>query len=457
MGDQEEMKSGGRDRSALVDRLRQVRDARSKPLSKPGPEAKKGLKDGPASFDFASLPAYEQIRFTQAAGHMLGVPAPFFRTIDSREGAVCMMEGKERINFASYDYLGLSGHEDVCTAAVEAAKVWGVSANASRLVGGQRPYHTDLERALANAYGVDDAVVMVSGHATNVTTIGALLGPKDLILMDQLIHNSIAEGAKLSGAARLTFPHNDFEWIDETLSRVRGRYERVLIVIEGLYSMDGDFPDLAEFVKIKRNHDAWLMVDEAHAFGVLGQTGRGIAEMQGVDPKSVEIWMGTLSKTLASCGGYIAGSEALVTFLKFKAPGFVFSVGLSAPVAATATAAVNAMLGEPERVTRLHANGKRFRDGAKAAGLDVGLTEGYAVTPVIIGDSPRAVVAADKLYQAGINALPIIFPAVPEQQARIRFFMTSDHTDEQIDDAVAKTAEIVNGLKDVDLFESLRS
>jgi 7-keto-8-aminopelargonate synthetase-like enzyme len=231
----------------------------------------------------------------------------------------------------------------------------------------------------------------------------------------------------------------------------------VLIVIEGLYSMDGDFPDLAEFVKIKRNHDAWLMVDEAHAFGVLGETGRGIAEMQGVDPRSVEIWMGTLSKTLASCGGYIAGSEALVTYLKFKAPGFVFSVGLSAPVAATAAAAVRAMLDQPERVARLHANGQRFREKAKDAGLDIGLTEGYAVTPVIIGDSPRAVVAADKLYEAGINALPIIFPAVPEQQARIRFFMTSDHTDEQIDDAVAKTAEIVHGLKDVDLFESLRS
>ena len=456
MGELDDMKSGGRDRSALVDKLRQVREARSKTFSKAGSKNRKGADTGPQAFDFASLPAFKQIRFTQAAGHMLGVPEPFFRSIDSREGAVCMMEGKERINFASYDYLGLSGHDGVRAAAVQAAEEWGVSANASRLVGGERPFHQTLERGIADAYGVDDAIAMVSGHATNVTTIGALLGPKDLILMDQLIHNSIAEGARLSGAARLTFPHNDFDWVDETLSRVRGRYERVLIAVEGLYSMDGDFPDLAKFVSVKRKHDTWLMVDEAHAFGVLGETGRGIAEMQEVDPRSVEIWMGTLSKTLASCGGYIAGSEALITYLKFKAPGFVFSVGLSAPAAAAAAAAVQAMLDEPERVARLRHNGLRFREKAKEAGLDVGLTEGYAVTPVIIGDSPRAVVAADRLYETGINALPIIFPAVPEQQARVRFFMTSDHTDAQIDEAVVKTAEIVHALKDVDFFEKLR-
>ncbi|MEL6791923.1 MAG: aminotransferase class I/II-fold pyridoxal phosphate-dependent enzyme, partial [Pseudomonadota bacterium] len=335
-------------------------------------------------------------------------------------------------------------------------KEWGVSANASRLVGGERPYHQALEQALADAYGVDDAICMVSGHATNVTTIGALLGPKDLILMDQLIHNSISEGARLSGAARLTFPHNDFDWVDETLSRVRGRYERVLIVVEGLYSMDGDFPDLAKFVEVKARHDAWLMVDEAHAFGVLGETGRGIAEMQDVDPKSVEIWMGTLSKTLAACGGYICGSEALIMYLKHKAPGFVFSVGLSAPVAAAAEAAVRAMLDEPWRVTKLRENGVRFRDTAAAAGLDIGLTQGYAVTPVIIGDSPRAVVAADRIYKRGVNALPIIFPAVPEQQARIRYFLTTDHTFDQIDEAIAVAADVVGGLAEVDLFANLR-
>ncbi|MEM7524368.1 MAG: aminotransferase class I/II-fold pyridoxal phosphate-dependent enzyme [Pseudomonadota bacterium] len=444
-----------KDRAALVDKLRQVREARARGgRAAIGPNEARRSK--PKAFDFSTLPVFEQMRLQEAAGAAIGVGTPFFRSIDKRDGAVCVMDGETRVNFASYDYLGLGGHDAVRTAAMEAAREWGVSANASRLVGGERPYHQALESALAQAYGVDAAVTMVSGHATNVTTIGALLGPKDLILMDQLIHNSIAEGARLSGAARLTFPHNDFEWVEETLDRVRGRYERVLIVVEGLYSMDGDFPDLARFVDVKTRHDAWLMVDEAHAFGVLGDTGRGIAEMQGVDPRSVEIWMGTLSKTLASCGGYICGSEALIEYLKHKAAGFVFSVGLSAPVAAAAEAAVRAMLAEPERVARLRRNGLRFSEAAREAGLDVGLTQGYAVTPVIIGDSPRAVVAADRIYKAGVNALPIIFPAVPEQQARIRFFLTSDHTEAQIDEAVAIAADVVHGLKSVDLFAALR-
>lgn len=448
--------SGGRDRSALVDRLRQAREARGKAQSRAARPAKPRGRSAAKSFDFGSLPGYEQMKYQEAAGAMLGLTPPFFRRIDSRDGVVCMMDGAERINFASYDYLGLGGHPDVRRAAVAAAEEWGVSANASRLVGGERPYHGALEAALAEVYGVEAAVAMVSGHATNVTTIGSLLGPKDLILVDQLIHNSIAEGARLSGAARLTFPHNDFAWVDETLSRARGRYERVLIAVEGLYSMDGDFPDLAKFVEVKQRNDAWLMVDEAHALGVLGEGGRGIAEAQGVDPAAVEIWMGTLSKTLASCGGYVCGSAALVEYLKYKAPGFVFSVGLSAPAAAGAEAAARAMLAEPERVAKLRANGLLFRDAARAAGLDVGLSEGFAVTPVIIGDSPRAAVVADKLYKAGVNALPIIFPAVPEKQARIRFFLTADHEPEHIERAVAATAEAVDAVKDADLFAALK-
>ncbi len=448
------MTAAERDRNALVDRLRKVREARGRG-ARPAPAPARTT--GPIrAFDFATLPVFEQMRFQEAVGKTLGVGTPFFRQVDSRDGAKVMIEGAERINFASYDYLGLGSHPDVRAAAAKAAEEWGVSANASRLVGGERPYHRALETALAEAYGVEDAVAMVSGHATNVTTIGALIGPKDLVLMDQLIHNSISEGARLSGAARLTFPHNDWEWVDETLSRVRGRYERVLIAVEGLYSMDGDFPDLNRFVEIKARHDAWLMVDEAHAFGVLGETGKGIAELQGVDPRAVEIWMGTLSKTLAACGGYICGSEALVMYLKHKAPGFVFSVGIPAPVAAAATAALAAMKAEPWRVAKLRENGLHFRDAAAAAGLNVGLSEGYAVTPVIIGDSPRAVVAADMLYKRGVNALPIIFPAVPEREARIRFFLTADHTAEEIDRAVAETAEVVRSLEGVDLFASLR-
>jgi 7-keto-8-aminopelargonate synthetase-like enzyme len=319
-----------------------------------------------------------------------------------------------------------------------------VSASASRLVGGERPCHRRLERALAAMKGTEDCVVMVSGHATNVSTIAALVGPEDLVILDALAHNSMIEGARLSGASRLTMPHADLGWLEETLSRRRGEFRRVLVGVEGLYSMDGDAPDLAALVEIKERHGAWLMVDEAHSVGVLGAGGRGLAEAQGVDPSAVEIWMGTLSKALASCGGYVCGSAALVDFLKARAPGFVFSVGLAPPLAAAAETAIATMLREPERVARLAERGRLLRDSARAAGLDTGLSEGHAVTPVVVGDSLRAVRASAELLGRGVNALPIIHPAVPERAARLRFFVTAEHEPRQIAEAVAATAAVLS-------------
>jgi 7-keto-8-aminopelargonate synthetase-like enzyme len=238
-------------------------------------------------------------------------------------------------------------------------------------------------------------------------------------------------------------PHNDLDWLEATLGRLRGEHERVLIVVEGLYSMDGDTPDLHRLIEIKAAFDAWLMVDEAHSLGVLGTTGRGIAEQQGVDPRSVEIWMGTLSKTLASTGGYIAGSQALIDVLKAKAAGFVFSVGLPTPLAASALAALELMQDEPERVVRLRTNGLRLRDALRAQGLDTGPSEGWAVTPVVLGDSPTTAVVADLLFRKGVSAPPILHPAVPERRARLRLFASSEHTAEQIDRAAALVAEAV--------------
>ncbi len=214
-------------------------------------------------------------------------------------------------------------------AAKQAVDRYGVSAGASRLVSGERPVHRDLEAALAAWHGAEDALVLVSGHATNVTLLGHLLGPQDAVLHDAAIHNSCLEGARLSGARRIAFPHNDWERAGQELAAIRGRHRHVLVVIEGHYSMDGDCPDLARFVDLARRHDAWLMVDEAHALGVLGATGRGIAEAQGVDPRGVDIWMGTLSKSLCAAGGYIAGPRELIAWLRHTLPGFVYSVGLS--------------------------------------------------------------------------------------------------------------------------------
>jgi 8-amino-7-oxononanoate synthase len=345
------------------------------------------------------------------------------------------------VNFASYDYLGFNGRSEITKAVAEAAETWGTSVSASRITAGERRFHRDLERAIADIYDAEDSLVFVSGHATAISTIAALLGPKDLILHDVLIHNCVVVGAQLCGATRRAFPHNDMKTLSEIIAATRDRFERVLIVAEGLYSMDGDGPDLARLADIKDQFDCWLMVDDAHALGVLGKTGRGIFEMADVDPKRVDIWLGTLSKTLVSCGGYIAGNRALVDYLKLAAPGMVYSVGLPAPAAVAALTAIGLMRREPERVERLQTNGHLFLRKAGEAGLDVGTSWGYAVTPVILGDSLRTVLLAERLLNRGYNVFPIVPPAVPERSARLRFFICAEHTREDIEGAVAATRE----------------
>ncbi|XWN33378.1 MAG: aminotransferase class I/II-fold pyridoxal phosphate-dependent enzyme [Devosia sp.] len=394
-----------------------------------------------SAFDFASLEGMRELRIHRAAADLLKIESPFFRVHETRASAHTRIDGREYINFSSYDYCGLNGHPRVDAAAKQAIDTFGTSVSASRVVSGERPIHRDLERAIADFIGVEDCVVMVSGHATNVTVIGHLLGPNDLILTDAFAHNSIVEGARLAGATRLTFRHNDIDHLESLLSAKRHSFNRVLIAVEGLYSMDGDAPPLGRLIRLKNRHDAWLLVDEAHALGAVGATGRGLAERDGVDPNAVEIWMGTLSKTLSSCGGFIAGSSALVEYLKATAPGFVFSVGLPAASTAAALAALEVLREEPERVTKLAENGHRFVAAAKAAGLDVGTSEGLAVVPVIVGDSILAAVLSHRLSEAGVNVQPIIYPAVPEKAARLRFFITSSHSFEDVDRTVALTAE----------------
>ncbi|MEZ6077492.1 MAG: aminotransferase class I/II-fold pyridoxal phosphate-dependent enzyme [Pirellulaceae bacterium] len=219
---------------------------------------------------------------------------------------------------------------------------------------GEKTIHRELEQGLAEWVGAEAAIVMIGGHSTNETTVGHLVGPGDLILHDALSHNSIVQGAILSGARRRPFPHNDWQALEAVLAETRASYRRILVVIEGVYSMDGDYPDLPRFIEIKNRHKAWLMVDEAHSIGTMGATGRGIGEHFGVDGKDVDIWMGTLSKSFGSCGGYIAGSEALIELLKYTAPGFVFSVGLSPTNTAAAIASLNMLKLHPERVQTLH-------------------------------------------------------------------------------------------------------
>jgi 8-amino-7-oxononanoate synthase len=424
-------------RDSLLGALREPSRATPAAEAKPAPAKKAKPRRSP----FADLPELAEIKTQKAVADLLGVSNPFFRVHDGRAGATSLIDGREHLNFASYNYLGLNGHPEVSGAAKAAIDRYGTSVSASRLVAGERSIHRELEQRIAAFMGVEDAIVFVSGHATNVAAIGHLMRPKDLILHDSLIHNSVLVGAALSGAARRSFAHNDLSALEEMLVSQRHEYERCLIVVEGLYSMDGDYPDLARLVELKERYDAWLMVDEAHSLGVLGDTGRGIAEMFGIDSQRIDIWMGTLSKTLSGCGGYIAGPSPLIEFLKFTAPGFVYSVGMPPPVAAAAIASLDVLQREPERVAKLRANGKLFVELAKAAGLDTGTSAGYSVVPVMVGDSLRSVHLANRLLERGVNALPIVHPAVPERSARLRFFLTSEHESEHIRTAIDTTAE----------------
>jgi 8-amino-7-oxononanoate synthase len=390
---------------------------------------------------FATLPGYDDLRLFRSIGQKFGLDNPYFRLHEARAGSQTRIAGKPVLNFSSYDYLGLNEHPDVVQAAKAAIDRYGISASASRHVAGERPVHRALEHAIADHYGVEDCLVLVSGYATNLGVIGHLVGSKDLLVHDALSHNSIVMGGTLSGAARRSFAHNDLDNLDQMLAATRNKFERALIVVEGHYSMDGDYPDLPRLLEIKARHDAWLMVDEAHSLGVLGRRGYGIAEHFGVDPRRVDIWMGTLSKTLAGCGGYIAGCKELVDYLRLTVGVFVFSVGMPPVIAATAHKALEVLHREPERVARLQHNAAYFCSLAKARGLDLGTAAGTAVCPVMVGDSLPTVVLSQRLLERGVNALPVTHPAVPAKSSRLRFFVTAMHTRAQIETAIDVTAE----------------
>lgn len=397
---------------------------------------------------FDQLPEYQRVLTQRKVGEVIGVDNPFYRSHDVAAGATTVMAGKNFANFASYDYLGTNTDPLVLSRAKEAIDRYGISASASRLVAGERPVHTELEATLAEVYGVEAAVCFVSGYLTNVAAISCLVGPQDLVIHDEFIHNSALAGIKQSGATRRLFRHNDVDNLEAVLKTLSSEFRRVLVIVEGVYSMDGDIADLPKLLELRSRYGFWLMVDEAHALGVLGKTGRGTFEHFDLDPQDVDIWMGTLSKTTSSCGGYIAGSQALADILKAEAGGFVYSVGLAPVLAAAAKTGLDILRSEPERTERLHRNGALFLEEAKRAGLDTGLSVGFSVVPVLVGDSLRAVQLSNDLLEDGVNALPIIHPAVPEGQARLRFFITCNHTDEQIRHAVDVTARRLKSLEE---------
>lgn len=424
--------------------LNKALDARQKSIEenekKPADPTKRGLfgkKIDSRWNRFDEFDGFKEIEYIEKGGMTLGLSSPFFKTHDGIASATSSINEQTYINFSSYNYLGLGGHPEVIEASKKALDQYGTTVSASRMVSGERALQQELESEIANLYDADDSLVFVSGHATNVSTIGYLFGSKDLILYDALSHNSILQGALLSGAKMLPFRHNDWEHLEAILKRERNNFERVLITVEGLYSMDGDIPELDKFIAVKQKYYAFLMVDEAHSIGVLGKTGRGIAEHFGINYGDVDIWMGTLSKSFASCGGYIAGESALIKHLRHYAPGFLYSVGIAPPLAAAALSSIQLMNAEPERIERLKSRGSLFLKLAKEANIDTGKSAGYSVIPAMAGSSTNAVKLSTLLFDEGINVQPILRPAVEDKAARLRFFISSEHSEAQIEKTVS--------------------
>jgi 8-amino-7-oxononanoate synthase len=394
-----------------------------------------GAAAGPAVTPQSRISEFEEVKaladrigLVEAAG----IENPYFLVNDGVTGDTSIINGVEVINFSSFNYLGMSGHPAVAEAMADAVRRWGSSCSASRLLSGEKPIHRELELELAKLLGTEDAIALVNGHATNVTVIGHLLGEGDLVIHDSLAHDSIVQGCKLSGATRRPFPHNDPGALDQLLTNIRHQYRRVLIIIEGIYSQDGDIADLPAFIEVKRKHGALLMIDEAHSIGVLGATGGGVGEHFGVDRTDVELWSGTMSKALAACGGYVAGNRELIEFLKYTTPGFIFSGGIPPAIAAAALAAIRVMHSEPEHLRRLQQRSTLFLAGAREAGLDTGDSDGTPIVPCIVGSSIKALTLSNALLRRGINVNPILYPAVPEDKARLRFFVTSCHSEDQL-------------------------
>lgn len=369
-----------------------------------------------------------------------GLANPYFLVHEAGMTDTTVVDGRELLSFSSYNYLGLATHPRVTEAARQAIERCGTSVSASRLLSGSRPLHVELETELAGFLGCESALTLANGHATNVTVIGHLVGPGDLVVHDSLAHDSILQGCKLSGATRRPFPHNDAGALDALLTRVRHQYRRVLVVVEGVYSMDGDIADLPALVVVKRRHGALLMIDEAHSIGTIGATGRGIGEHCGTDRSAVDLWSGTLSKALASCGGYVAGSSPVVEYLRYTVPGFVYSAGMTPADTAASLTALRLLRGEPQRVARLSQNAALFVRLAREAGIPVGDSQDTPIVPCIVGDSLKALRLAEDLFRRGISVNPILHPAVPEDMARLRFFVTSEHTPGQIRETVTALA-----------------
>ena len=352
---------------------------------------------------------------------------------DLQGGAKVLVDGREMAMFSSYSYLGLLGHPRIAAAARAALDRFGTGTHGVRTLAGSLTLHQDLEEGLAVWKGTDDAITYSSGYVTNLTTVSSLVGRHDTVFSDKLNHASIVDGCLLSGARFVRFRHNDMDELDARLRQSDPGGAR-LVVADAVFSMDGDIVDLPHLTEVCRQNGAWLMVDEAHSLGVLGETGRGIEEHFGL-PGVIDIKMGTLSKTIPSVGGYVAGRADLISYLRHTARAYIFSAALPPPQAAAALEALHVIEEEPGRVQDLRRNSRDLVSGLRKLGLDTLRTQ-TPIVPILCGTDDRAYEMTRECHRLGVFVTPVVSPAVAPGMARLRATVTAAHTPELIEQAL---------------------
>src|SRR5690242_8612150 len=356
------------------------------------------------------------------------------RVLESESAAESRFDGKQVINLASNNYLGLTTHPKLREAALEAVRRYGVGSGAVRTISGTMSLHMQLEERIAAFKNVEACVVFQSGFAANSGTVAAILGPEDHIISDELNHASIIDGCRLSKAKIHVFPHKDVAAAARILADLDGVSGHKLLISDGVFSMDGDIGPLPGLVEAAEAHGAIMMVDDAHSSGVLGRNGRGTIDHFGLHGR-VQVQVGTLSKAIGVLGGYVCGSRDLIEFLYHRARPFLFSTSHPPAVAAACIAAFDVLEQEPQRIQALWDNTKYFKQGLTAAGFNTGMSE-TPITPVIVGEAKAAHQLSAELFQQGVLATGIGFPTVPEGKARVRTIVTATHTREQLDRAL---------------------
>jgi glycine C-acetyltransferase len=357
------------------------------------------------------------------------------RTLEGEQGARARLDGRDVINLASNNYLGLAAHPRMKSAASRAAAEFGAGTGAVRTIAGTMTMHRELERRFAAFKGADAALMFQSGFTSNSGTVAAILGQGDVIISDELNHASIIDGARLSRAAIKVFPHRDVAAADRLLAETKGGARRQLLITDGVFSMDGDIAPLPDLVEIAERREAIMMIDDAHASGVLGKAGRGTVDHFGLHGR-VDIQVGTLSKAIGVLGGFIAGPRPLVRWLENRGRPYLFSTSAPPAVVAACLEALDILEDEPERIERLWANTRAFKDGLRALGFDVGISE-TPITPVIVGDEHAAQELSRQLWDEGVFTPAIVFPTVARGSARVRTIVTADHSPDDLDAALA--------------------